>query len=494
MLLPACCSFADSDHGKAEVAPWSGYWWPHRDGGLINPLTKYDQATGRDAAGWEKERLTGQIDPPRWHGYCHAWAAASVLEAEPRSDRKLSRSSEQPLVLTVADQKGALTGAHAMDVANVYGDRFGDGVGSEDPHDLSPAYLWELLQLYVRDQRTPLIVDVENGPEVWNFPVYAYEVQYKPSQSGGPTTGRMELLLADDSVSPGFVGTQARRLVYHFTFRVVDGVIDPDSAQWTGASRHDHPDFAWYPFVVVPENPQIDYAEVRQFVGNPLPGATDETGGEEAEVTGPTQEGEAAGSAQSAIETVAHVPTTQQGVVISPTELVDLYCRTRSGFVIDATVDRFDGGAYRVGDTLQVSVASERRGYLFLLQEDTEGTLSLLYPQPGDDNRIPAQERVWLPRAGADYVFQASWPTGVDRIKAVVTSNPIVLAGLNTAVDRSGGRHRVASPLTFRWHPTQRRVLQRQLALALEKGPAGVQEQLDRRFASIASKTGAIAV
>jgi hypothetical protein len=41
---------AGEDQGQVERAPWSGYWWPHREGRLIGPLAKYDELAGKAAA------------------------------------------------------------------------------------------------------------------------------------------------------------------------------------------------------------------------------------------------------------------------------------------------------------------------------------------------------------------------------------------------------------------------------------------------------------
>ena len=48
---------ADVDEGKARFTPWSGYWWPIRDGRMISgPLTKYDAITGHKAADRERSK------------------------------------------------------------------------------------------------------------------------------------------------------------------------------------------------------------------------------------------------------------------------------------------------------------------------------------------------------------------------------------------------------------------------------------------------------
>jgi hypothetical protein len=155
---------------------------------------------------------------------------------------------------------------------------------------------------------------------------------------------------------------------------------------------------------------------------------------------------------------------------------------------LDVTVDRFDGGLYEEGDPLAVRVTCERSGFLYLLYLDSHGNPSLLYPQPGQDNRVTADEEVLIPGPEDAYVIPVSPPFGTARIKAVVCSQPLALSGLLPAsqqqVQRPAGGIEDAQPTEgqlrqaeggtgqtaqvarmqgFRWHPTQRRLIRRLL-------------------------------
>ena len=82
---PACASHARQETGQAAYYPWSGYWWPHRSGGLIDPLSKYDDVYQTQAAAWERDHhVPPGDDIPPWFGHCHAWSASGVIEREPR--------------------------------------------------------------------------------------------------------------------------------------------------------------------------------------------------------------------------------------------------------------------------------------------------------------------------------------------------------------------------------------------------------------------------
>src|SRR4051794_36543091 len=113
-VLVAAPAGADVDEGKAQAKPWSGYWWPSQRGELVkprdaanpSPLAKYDRAKGAHAEEWERKM---RYDPglPKWDGRCHAWAAASALEPEPKHDVTVNG-----VHFTVRDIKALLTLVH----------------------------------------------------------------------------------------------------------------------------------------------------------------------------------------------------------------------------------------------------------------------------------------------------------------------------------------------------------------------------------------------
>ena len=84
------------DEGSAKHTPWSGYWWPIAKGELLQgPLQKHDTLTRRRAHQWERQHNPPGNNVPEWHGYCHGWAAAAILEREPRE--KVLNTSRGPL-------------------------------------------------------------------------------------------------------------------------------------------------------------------------------------------------------------------------------------------------------------------------------------------------------------------------------------------------------------------------------------------------------------
>ncbi len=505
-LVAAPVLAADSgmqiERAEARFVPWSGYWWPLRAGGLNGPLARYDQVTGANALAWQKEHRPTDPDAPRWHGYCHAWAASCVMEPEPIEPvRVTAHQDNTSLTLSIGDQKGMLAACHTHNVANVYGRRTEEG--DEPDGDLAPDVLWRLLKLYLDQQGVPLVLDIEPGPEVWNHPVYAYEIRYTSPDETGLCQARLTLWLADDAVPPDYIGTKVRKQNYTFEFRMHGGSVVLGSGQWTGRSRQDHPDFAWYPFVARAENPEVQHQVVQQLVSRaprepespeptlPEPAPPEPTLPEPDELMPPLV-----------------LDEDPAPVLLSPIELVALVTNKTSSFGLDVTVDRFDGAHYHPGETFSIRGSSEQAGYLYLLHIDSVGDLTLLYPLAGQDNRVAAEKPFQLPADADRFAYRVTPPPGMNRVKAVVTSRPLALTGL-LAVARTGAPIQQSpvqqspvqlsavqqSPMpvqrelqepgpagqvrpgmqaeslprqSFRWHPSQRRQI-RQLLLGYQQ-------------------------
>ena len=150
LLVATLPAQAAVEEGVSKHIPWSGYWWPVAKGELLGPLEKYDAVSGKQAQWWELENKPPGPHVPPWHGYCHGWSAAAVLEREPSTHQIAKGAPGQgPVVLTVGDQKGWYSASHAFDVANYYGDRYGDDEGSEDMQDMAPDMLWNLLKMFI---------------------------------------------------------------------------------------------------------------------------------------------------------------------------------------------------------------------------------------------------------------------------------------------------------------------------------------------------------
>lgn len=274
------------EQATANVTPWSGWWWPAKTGNLVlgyrgepGALVKQDQVTGQQASQWEQHTYY-HFDPQGadWWGHCHAWAAASVLEPEPSHDVALGG-----VVFHVGDIKGLLSEAHYSDHASFYGQRFNGNPG-DDFEDMYPMNVWSTLRQYIYQNRTPIVFDLNPGPQVWSYPAYKYQISFQPidpttyqnaaaaaisqekrQYAGSPAygsafyQGQLSIWVADFEVYPDVVGTSTQQHDYTFVFQAQGNMLVPNSDHWTGASVQDHPDFAWYPTQRLQENPGLNY-------------------------------------------------------------------------------------------------------------------------------------------------------------------------------------------------------------------------------------------
>jgi hypothetical protein len=431
LAAPAAAPAQQVEEGKARFVPWSGYWWPHSEGRIIGPLRKYDLYAGTQAAPQEA-RQHPREGAEKWFGYCHAWSAAALTEREPRQSLSLRPNGAATLALTVGDQKGLLTLMHAQDIANVYGQRY-RGPG-DDINDVYPDVLWKYLKLYVKQRGLPLVMDFEKGTQVWNYPVYAYKVVYRPV-GGDDYAGTMTIWAANDAVAPDYVGTKVISRTYTFTFKMRGGAVVMGSAQWT---CRDHPDFAWYPYVTRPENPQVKVATVRKMLGL---GRSPESGEPEPPAEAPVSN--PADPPQPPAATPEPAPQPLPGVagpapataVVSPTELLTLLTHKadkHSAFSFDITVDKFDGGKYAAGEPFWIQGTSKKAGYLYLFHTDLQGNLEYLFPMPGQDNRVPANSKFTIGKADA-VKFACKEPVGAHYVRGLITTRPLAAPPLAEA-------------------------------------------------------------
>jgi hypothetical protein len=294
LLCTAAPVYAQAVEGAtATTTPWSGWWWPAKTGNLVlgylagepGAMVKHDQVTGRQSAQWEESNASHfDLSGPDWWGHCHAWAAASILEPEPRHG--VYRSG---VLFNVGDIKGLLAEAHYSDQATFFGQRYNGNAG-DDFEDMYPFTTWQVLRQYVNINHTPIVMDLNPGPEVWSYPVYMYQLSFQPiaattyqaaaaaaasqelrSSSGIGSynasfyQGQLTMMVADFEVNPDFVGVSPQQHNYTFVFAAQGSSLIANSDHWTGASVQDHPDFAWYPTQRVQGNTQLDYTTVSQL-------------------------------------------------------------------------------------------------------------------------------------------------------------------------------------------------------------------------------------
>ncbi len=220
-------------------------------------MDKYDKYVGNtrgynpSSRSWEYGNHYTLNPSATWWGHCHALAAASILEPEPRTNRNKGGISFQ-----VADQKGMITELYYSPQSLMWGDRYGDGRGSEDFSDIAPGAFHSLLLNYIKSQKKSLVFDTNAGYQVWNFPAYKYSMT---SQEEGGRTYYTTTVWFANYTSPNSVGTSSFTKTYTYW-------ISGNQSGWTGSSINDHPDFVWLPTGRYQQGNPINYNIVKEIL------------------------------------------------------------------------------------------------------------------------------------------------------------------------------------------------------------------------------------
>lgn len=275
--------------GAAEVVPWSGWWWPMRAdgvaaGGTDSPMAKYSRAFGLGDAPvqWERQNhgSGGSRKPEAWWGHCNGWAAAAILEPVPA--RSVQRNG---VTLTATDVSGLLSSVYFGCRAIGLDDRY---AGADEPavdsygrptdrtyRDVNPAVLHLLACNRIGVDKKAFVADISPGSQVWNHPVWAFEVRELRELRDGAAA--VEAITAKSHSGPyPFNPSAVRFFAVTAKFRVTLGLNGPEApanagnaarnvwmeyryvletdkdgnvlgGEWALDSRKNHPDFCWVP-------------------------------------------------------------------------------------------------------------------------------------------------------------------------------------------------------------------------------------------------------
>ncbi|EEY60770.1 elicitor-like transglutaminase, putative [Phytophthora infestans T30-4] len=212
-------------HATAPNTPWPSSYWPTFQDSINHvwksgeacPSEKYAKAYGLDVGDFKDKISTSNgIDSiknakscrtkadcngsgecamrdgtstgrciPSWYGLCHAWAPAALLEQEPKCNVELNDVN-----FRVLDIKALLTEVYdGAQISTVFtGARFNgpDNAGDVDQfgrftkparRDLGAGFFHIAISNIMGKHQTSLIMDVAADSEVWNQPVWSYNVQ-----------------------------------------------------------------------------------------------------------------------------------------------------------------------------------------------------------------------------------------------------------------------------------------------------------------------------
>jgi hypothetical protein len=85
--------------------------------------------------------------------------------------------------------------------------------------------------------------------------------------------------------------------------------------------------------------------------------------------------------------------------------------------------------SFGIGESVQFHAESERDGYLTLVDLGTDGTVTVLFPNPFDrDNRVRGGQRITFPTASMESEIQAMPPSGRGMVRAFLTPEPLGIA------------------------------------------------------------------
>jgi hypothetical protein len=110
------------------------------------------------------------------------------------------------------------------------------------------------------------------GDQVWNYPIYAYSVNY--NYSGSQIYGTMTIYVAMDG-NPSFADSTTLNwdtFVYQFSGVQLDGSNEPiSSGTWSGSGPYDRPDAIWRPYYATQwmsyvENTQLDESHLANIL------------------------------------------------------------------------------------------------------------------------------------------------------------------------------------------------------------------------------------
>ncbi|KAG3152494.1 hypothetical protein PI124_g11965 [Phytophthora idaei] len=240
---------------------------------------------------------------PSWYGLCHAWAPAALLEQEPKCNVELNGVN-----FHVFDIKALLTEVYdGAEISTVFtGARFNgpDNAADVDQfgrftkparRDLGAGFFHIAISNIMGKHKTSFIMDVAADSEVWNQPVWSYNVQTMeivdtteackkyfgttsyPFNSGmvhlayvkTTVTWAVEAYIDGSLVSTGKMGQFAVSNDYEYLLE-----LDADSniigGEWVGDSMVDHPDFLWLPTgkpdISIVTSVGLSYADVQELL------------------------------------------------------------------------------------------------------------------------------------------------------------------------------------------------------------------------------------
>jgi hypothetical protein len=276
-----------------ERIPYLDSWYPERNGGtnVNGTLTRYDQAfyqSKSTAADWEFENNNRQT--PSWYGHCNGTSVAASRFQNPTTSVTRPDGCELDpdvncVIFSPADIRALLAEINMNAKAKfISGNRCAlsrdeldarpllraDPLTMDACDDVNPGSFHVGMVNFLGRKKQPVIFDLNQDREVWNYPVYDYSYTVEGPLDEAAAIERLGFDLAEWIFNPD--AEQWYHVTMDITYRrAVSGFsgagttpagtqktytylleIDQDGhvvgGEWTGESQRDHPDFIWMAF------------------------------------------------------------------------------------------------------------------------------------------------------------------------------------------------------------------------------------------------------
>lgn len=133
-------------------------------------------------------RLSQLSQLPSWIGICNGWGLASLYENEPQKPVKVQNSLKQTITFYPDDIKALLSQIYFDYQPKAKVINMGRSCYKNAPlpstnnqttacNDIHPVALHLALKQF-SEKGVPILMDKENGPEVWNQPIYSYSIKF----------------------------------------------------------------------------------------------------------------------------------------------------------------------------------------------------------------------------------------------------------------------------------------------------------------------------
>jgi len=178
-----------------------------------------------------------------WWGHCNGWAAAAILNHEPREAVTVdvgSGDKAATVEISTADQKGLLSEANYSTLSNFWGSRYNGE--DDDVTDLTPKATLQLLSALIGTRGVPFVFDTTATEQVWNFPAWQFELTLTETTTGGTgesTSGLININTAGAEELETLWGIStvraARTIAYreqNGPFQTIEEIVDVRGIGW----------------------------------------------------------------------------------------------------------------------------------------------------------------------------------------------------------------------------------------------------------------------